>query len=196
MSIPADCGAAERLAGAIALDEACDAEREVYRNHLARCPQCVSELGGEREIERVMKSVARARDDERWEPDLRPALARNRAARPRWSAIAAIAAAAMVILVVRVADKSASSTAPQPAITAQETRALAALGTQTAPHREGRADSLAVESAAFSATVELNVNARGTPVRCAVAKSSGNAVLDRSMCRTAMRAHYALQPPK
>jgi hypothetical protein len=195
MSAPADCGAAERLAGAIALDEACDAEREVYRNHLARCPQCVSQLGGERDIERVMTSVARARDDERWEPDLRPSLARNRSARPRWSAIAAIAAAAMVILVVRVVEKPAS-TAPQPAVTAQETRSLAALGTQTAPHREGRAESLAVEPAAFSATVELNVNARGTPVRCAVAKSSGNAVLDRSMCRTAMHAHYALRPPR
>ncbi|MGA8574687.1 MAG: energy transducer TonB [Candidatus Cybelea sp.] len=196
MSIRADCGAAERLAGAIALDEACDAEREVYRKHLAACPQCVSELGGEREIERVMTSVARARDDERWEPDLRPALARSRVARPRWSAMAAVAAAAMVILFVRVAEKPASSTAPQSAITAQETRALAALGTQTAPRREGRAESLAVGPPTLSATVELNVNARGTPVRCTVAKSSGNAVLDRSMCRTAMRAHYALQPPR
>ncbi len=81
-----DCARAETLAGAIALEEATDGERDAYRRHLASCARCVETLGGEREIERVMSVVARARDQESWEPDLRNALRdRTRARRGAWT---------------------------------------------------------------------------------------------------------------
>ncbi len=78
------CERAEILAGAIALGEATDSERAEYRGHLASCPSCIESLGGEREIERVMASVARAREIETWEPVIAPpwhvaARSRNRA---------------------------------------------------------------------------------------------------------------------
>jgi TonB family protein len=81
-----DCARAETLAGAIALEEATDGERDAYRRHLASCVRCVETLGGEREIERVMSVVAQARDQESWEPDLRNALRdRTRARRGAWT---------------------------------------------------------------------------------------------------------------
>jgi TonB family protein len=81
-----DCARAETLAGAIALQEATDGERDAYRRHLASCARCVETLGGEREIERVMSVVAQARDQESWEPDLRNALRdRTRARRGAWT---------------------------------------------------------------------------------------------------------------
>jgi TonB family protein len=69
-----ECVRAETLAGAIALGEATDAERDAYRGHLARCRRCVTLLCGEREIERVSQVVQEARDGESWQPDLRPTL--------------------------------------------------------------------------------------------------------------------------
>jgi TonB family protein len=81
-----DCVRAETLAGAIALGEATDAEREAYRRHLAQCRTCVTSLCGEREIERVVRIVQDARDGESWEPDLRAALqARSASRRMAWS---------------------------------------------------------------------------------------------------------------
>ncbi|HTX58054.1 MAG TPA: hypothetical protein VMH02_00155, partial [Verrucomicrobiae bacterium] len=80
-----DCGTAEILAGAIALGEAGDAERDGYRRHLSTCERCVRACGGEREIERVMATIARAREQESWEPDLRAALRdRSRMRRGAW----------------------------------------------------------------------------------------------------------------
>lgn len=70
-----DCARAEILAGAVALGEATDAERDAYRRHLGTCHSCIDAFGGEREIERLMTTVAQARDAERWEPDIRGALA-------------------------------------------------------------------------------------------------------------------------
>lgn len=63
-----DCGRAEILAGAIALGEASDGERDEYRRHIASCASCLETYGGEREIERVMSTVAQARESEIWEP--------------------------------------------------------------------------------------------------------------------------------
>ncbi|HET6275415.1 MAG TPA: hypothetical protein VFE16_05700 [Candidatus Cybelea sp.] len=191
------CGAAERLAGAIALGEAGDAEREIYRSHLAGCPGCLNALGGERAIERVMTHVAYARDSERWEPDLRAALGRARKPRYGWGLASALAAAVVIAFAgMRMADRPQPLPPTPRSASVQEAHALAALNTETAPHREGRAESLSVGASAFSATVELNVNERGVPVRCTVARSSGNAVLDRSMCRTAMHSQYTLHAPK
>lgn len=64
------CNQAEVLAGAIALGEATDAERQAYRGHVATCSACLRANGGEHEIERTMACVGRARADETWDPDL------------------------------------------------------------------------------------------------------------------------------
>ena len=90
-----NCSRAEILAGAIALGEASEAEREDYRLHIATCSSCRGALGGEREIERVMSAVARARDGETWEP-----LPRRRGERSRariWRTGFTVLAAALVI---------------------------------------------------------------------------------------------------
>jgi Gram-negative bacterial TonB protein C-terminal len=93
-----DCARAETLAGAIALEEATDGERDAYRRHLASCARCVETLGGEREIERVMSVVAQARDQESWEPDLRNALRnRTRARRGAWTFGFGLAALALAV---------------------------------------------------------------------------------------------------
>lgn len=92
------------LAGAIALGEATEAERDAYRRHLAVCPPCIAALGGEREIERTMATVAAARDGEVWEPDLRAALRRaSPAGRRAWRFAAAVLGVAVLAAAVRVA---------------------------------------------------------------------------------------------
>ncbi|HET9392717.1 MAG TPA: TonB family protein [Candidatus Rubrimentiphilum sp.] len=60
----------ESLAGAIALGEATDADRRAYREHIASCADCLSELGGEHELARTAAAVGAARDTEVWEPQL------------------------------------------------------------------------------------------------------------------------------
>jgi hypothetical protein len=194
MTSRADCALAEKLAGAIAIGEASEGERDAYRAHLAECPHCVNELGGEREIERVMSAVERARETECWEPDLRAALARRRAPRLAWTLVGALATLVVVLLALRVAP-TPRATAPAPVISAQESRALASLGTQSAPRREGRAESLSVGTASFSTTFDVTVDERGAPVRCTITKSSGDRAFDQSICSAAMRSHYAPQPP-
>ncbi len=66
-----ECARAEVLAGAIALGEASEIERDQYRLHVAACRHCVGAFGGERQIERTANVVALARDGETWQPDLR-----------------------------------------------------------------------------------------------------------------------------
>jgi hypothetical protein len=68
---------------------------------------------------------------------------------------------------------------------------VAALGTQTMPLREPRAESLAFTSAqAARATItfEVRLDARGKPTRCTVVKHSGRASLDAALCGAVMRA--------
>ena len=89
------CARVEVLAGAIALGEATDIEREEYRNHIATCASCLRALGGEREIERVMATVAQARGEETWEPAARPIERRSHLALLRTGA--AVLAAALAI---------------------------------------------------------------------------------------------------
>ena len=89
------CARAEILAGAIALGEATQAERDDYRGHIATCASCLRSLGGEREIERVMATVAQAKDGETWEPSPRRVDARSR--RPLWRAGVAVGIAAAAI---------------------------------------------------------------------------------------------------
>ena len=67
----------EVLAGAIALGEATDAERQAYRRHIAHCERCRAELGGEHELERASEAIANARDSEVWEPQLGSILRRR-----------------------------------------------------------------------------------------------------------------------
>lgn len=108
------CSRAEVLAGAIALGEATDAERDEYRRHLAGCSPCIGALGGERDIERTAATVAAARDSEVWQPELRAALSRASvpAGRPwRWAAAAlALAAVAAGLRVAAVRQPVASET--------------------------------------------------------------------------------------
>jgi TonB family protein len=190
----ADCTRAEALAGAIAIGEAGEAERDAYRAHLAQCARCLRELGGEREIERVMYAVGQARDTECWEPDLRSTLTRRPASR-RVLALAGVLAALVVAFFVLRPAPAPRAGVPPHTISAQETRALAALGTQTAPAREGRAESLAVGAASFSTTFDVTVDGRGAAVRCTITKSSGDRTFDQAICQAAMRAHHAPQAP-
>ena len=97
-----DCARAEVLAGAVALGEATETERDVYRRHLSGCERCIANLGGEREIERTMEVVAQAREAERWEPDVRGLLRdRARGTKRAWKfGFSAIAAAVVVSLSV------------------------------------------------------------------------------------------------
>lgn len=64
------CQRTEILAGAIALGEASDTQRESYRSHLSGCEACVRSLGGELGIERAMERLHGARDEETWDPDV------------------------------------------------------------------------------------------------------------------------------
>lgn len=89
------CSRTEILAGAIALGEATEAEREEYRNHISTCASCLAALGGEREIERVMATIAQARDAETWEPIPRRLGERSRAR--IWQTGAAVLAAAVAL---------------------------------------------------------------------------------------------------
>jgi anti-sigma factor RsiW len=189
-----DCSTAQALAGAIALGEANDSERDRYRAHLAGCAHCVNELGGERELERVIAVVAQARDDERWEPDIRKALARRHAPRRAWSWAATFAVAVIVVAGFLAGEKKPQATAPQHTVSAKDVRAIAALDTQTAPRREGRAESLVVGSAVPVTTAfAVSVDQRGIPLRCSITKSSGYSAVDRAVCRAALQVHY--RPP-
>jgi TonB family protein len=67
----------EALAGAIALGEATDADRRAYREHIARCAECLNELGGEHELARTSAIVAEARDGEVWNPQVPNVLRRR-----------------------------------------------------------------------------------------------------------------------
>jgi TonB family protein len=91
------CTRAEILAGAIALDEASAAERDEYRLHISGCARCLSSLGGEREIERVMSNVRDARAVETWDPV--PVRFRESRHSRGWQ-IAGLAAALAVVLAI------------------------------------------------------------------------------------------------
>ncbi len=132
-----DCARVEILAGAIALGEASETERDDYRRHISACPSCLRALGGEREIERVMATVKHAAQSEVWEPvPLRAGERRMRTVRRAWSvgvstAVLAIVAslgihtllAANVSAPVMVAARQAEPTRVSPLHVALERRA-------------------------------------------------------------------------
>jgi hypothetical protein len=199
MTMQCDCARAEMLAGAIALGETDEAQRDTYRNHLATCAGCRNDLGGEREIERVMATTREARDSERWEPVLRPAHMRTPARRSTWQWAVALAAAAALVVGLRAIDKPSNGTAVVSGASvssAQVARAVAALNTQTAPRRENQAESLSFASTRSSTlAVALSLDVRGMPKQCTVTKSSGNRVLDRAVCRAAIKTASSRQSP-
>ena len=88
----------ESIAGAIALGEATDRQRQEYRLHIAQCAACLHAYGGEREIERVSATVANARDEEVWEPALGNVVQNGLARRARYArSTLSIAAACLVV---------------------------------------------------------------------------------------------------
>ena len=191
MNASMSCARAEILAGAIALGEARDDERQAYRAHLAHCSRCVNALGGEREIERTVRVVAAARDGERWEPDVRRRLAgaRNGAAALRWLplSVTAIVAALAVAMLQRHPVIPHRSALPAPAIATQQQRAdVAALGTQNAPAFQHEAESLQFRSGA-TLTLRVTLDARGKAVRCTVVQGSQQTI-DRAVCAAVMRS--------
>lgn len=186
-----DCARAETLAGAISLGEADEAQREMYRSHLATCGRCRAELGGERAIERAMATVTEARDAERWEPDLRAARMRPREQYGAWRWVAALAAAAALIAGLRTMERHPATTVAAQSSGPTEraaTRAVAALNTQTLPQRQHEAESLAFAPAApGTMELKLRLDGRGGSSRCIVTKSSGSRGLDAAVCRAALR---------
>jgi TonB family protein len=114
------CRDAEIAAGAIALGEAGELERDAYRLHLSRCAHCVETLGGERDIERTMQRVSDARDAETWQPAVSPMRERSRrTAGFGWSITAVAAAVAVAVWVA----------APRPAPSSHATIVAAAVRT-------------------------------------------------------------------
>lgn len=91
-----NCARAEILAGALALGEATEAERDEYRGHIAACAPCLNAIGGEREIERTMGTVRAARDSEVWEPVLTAASVRRTHVTRVWGFGLSAAAVAVV----------------------------------------------------------------------------------------------------
>jgi hypothetical protein len=190
MTTRTECARAETLAGAIAIGEALESERGEYRAHLAGCSRCVEAFGGEREIERVMSLTARARDDERWEPDLRKALLRRRTPGRAWGWAAAAAIA--IAIGSAFALQKPLTVAERPHVMSQrDASAVASLGTQSGARREGRAESLVVESGApVTAALRLSVDGRGAALHCTITKSSGDTALDAAVCRAALHQGY------
>jgi hypothetical protein len=198
-----DCAEVEALAGAIALGEAGAEERDAYRAHIAGCQRCLSDFGGEPEIERVMAIPAQAGEAERWTPDLRAARGRRRDYAWKW--VALFAAVVLVIFGVRATEKPATVAGVTPAVSsfaAQEARAIAVLNTQTAPRREHQAESLTVGGSLSSArnagllgtmAFEVSLDRHATPARCTVTKSSGYRALDQAVCRAALQTVQARQ---
>lgn len=200
MSDTAACESAHTLAGAIALGEARDEQRDAYRRHVAGCARCLKDLGGEREIERTMRTVAQARASERWEPDVRARVPRSRA--PRGSGVwAGLAAAAVFAAVLVWFGHGRAPVSPIRAVTPQRpaepaaARAVAALGTQAVPRLENRADLIAVgpavrspKASGLTAAFAVGLDAKGRPVSCTITSSSGEPALDAAVCRAAMAA--------
>ncbi|HZT11455.1 MAG TPA: energy transducer TonB [Candidatus Baltobacteraceae bacterium] len=98
----------EVLAGAIAIGEATDDERRMYREHLSQCAECLRALGGEREIERVAQTVVQARESEIWQPQLGDVVRTrsNRRAQSIRHVVSVLAACLLVAFGVRVAVSS------------------------------------------------------------------------------------------
>lgn len=196
----AQCAQAEILAGAIALGEAGDSERNAYRAHLSTCRRCLDATGGEREIERVMLLVAQARDQERWQPDVRRVFSRTRSRQRIWTWGTALAALAAFLVVTRAVTQQHHPMVVHGVTTARgvqsesrlaaEARAVAALDTQTVPKREHRAESLAFGPAGGvggTMTLQVSVDERGKPTRCTIVKRSGHVALDTTVCRAVMQ---------
>jgi len=184
-----NCTAAEILAGAIALGEAGDEQRHAYREHLSTCRRCLTQIGGEREIERVINLVAQVRDQESWQPDVRRALARVPGRRRAWRWGAGLAAAAAFVVAILATQRQAPVVVH--GVAAPDLKAVAYLGTQAVPQRESRAESLAftgAQTARTTITFQVKLDKRSKPMRCTVIKHSGPAKLDMALCNAVMRA--------
>lgn len=141
-----DCARAEILAGAVALGEASDCERDEYRRHIAACASCLRELGGEREIERVMQTVADAKAAEVWEPV--PMRAGERRARRVRFAWAAGASTAVLGLVASLGVHALIATNARPIVIADAPQKVAAVPMRiTLEHRPAQVQSVKPKAA-------------------------------------------------
>jgi hypothetical protein len=185
-----DCKQAEVWAGAAALQEATQAELDAYRRHLASCGRCARELGGELELARIALHVARARDDERWSPDLRGA-AGARARRVAWRWAAALVAVAFIAASAAWLVPKSHSAARQSDLALMRAQAIAAIRTiPTGPMYAQRAESLALLKSGAAAAFVISVDRRGKALTCTITRSSGSAGLDHRLCRNALRGTY------
>jgi hypothetical protein len=185
-----DCMEAEALAGAIAIGEAEEPARNAYRRHLATCERCRQEFGGEREIERVMAAVERARDAESWEPDACRLRKAPSVWRRAWTWGGAAAAILVLIVGIRSAQHQPNLAARAPSAqtsSAQTERAIAALNTQIAPRREHQAESLVFGSGPSAMAFRVTTDARGAATGCAATQSSGSRDLDVAVCHAVLR---------
>jgi hypothetical protein len=192
------------LAGAIALGEAGDEERHAYRGHLSTCPKCVAQIGGEREIERVIDAVAQARDQERWDPKTRTIFARARGRRYAWRWAASLCAAVLALVAMRaiqadrpVVVQGMAGQAQRSVATAQEVRGIAALGTQALRSREQRAESLAIGAAAGSrgatVTLSVHIDEQGRATRCSVVKRSAVPPVVADFCAAVLQTNAVMR---
>lgn len=187
------CARVESLAGAIALGEASDAERDEYRRHIAACAPCLRALGGEREIERVMSAVADARDAETWEPIVPSARdRRTRLARSAWRvglsgvALAIVASLGLHVLLaaavptVRIADASVVPVLPVSGmhVTLDE-RTPAPKSVAAAPPVRAVSESLVVvhNVIALKASTPANVKAARGPASATETRISTRSVV-------------------
>ncbi|MFY9709381.1 MAG: hypothetical protein WAK88_04360, partial [Candidatus Cybelea sp.] len=159
--------------------------------------RCLVSIGGEREIERVMSVIGQAREQEQWQPQARSLFSRAKSRAPilRWSA--AVVAALLVVFVARqgyqnhpVVVNSVTPPAKTSVTAEQEARVIAALGTQSVPKREHRAESLAFsarENAAQTITVKVSFNAAGKPTHCKGVHHANSQKLVATLCDMVMR---------
>jgi len=154
-----ECARAEVLAGAVALGEASDTEREQYRRHIAACRRCVNAFGGEREIERTASVIASARDAETWEPDLRGWMtARQKRRAMSWSyGLSGVAAAVVISLGIHAIVAANISAPVAPSNTAPETVAAGTMHV-TLEHRPPATHHAAPQTVASAPRLEVEHN--------------------------------------
>jgi TonB family protein len=167
-----NCRDAESAAGAIALGEATESERDAYRLHLSRCAHCVQTLGGEREIERTMQRLVDARDAETWQPAVSPARLRPRTTGFAWgmTAVAVAIVAASWLALPHLGSSSHGTIVASAPVRTIRTQQRHDLHVATAPAPRKATVATAPERKLVVVHNIVQLNEPPTPVRRAVAR--------------------------